>query len=73
MKNEVYIEPINILSYGHSDDTASVIFHIDGFRFGAEEVEEFFIDYPLHEDFYDAMKHYCTQYEKHMLKKFEEK
>jgi hypothetical protein len=35
--------------------------------------EQFMIDIPMHEDYYDAMKFYCSQYEKYMLDKFAEK
>jgi hypothetical protein len=47
--------------------------HFDGFRPGADGVEEFMIDFPMHEDYYDAMKYYCSRYEDYMIKKFAEK
>ena len=72
-KEIVYIEPGDIFSYGYNADHLAVLMHFDGFRPGADSVEEFMIDFPMHEDYYDAMKYYCSRYEEYMIKKFAEK
>jgi hypothetical protein len=72
-KEIVYIEPGDIFSYGYNADQLAVLMHFDGFRPGADGVEEFMIDFPMHEDYYDAMKYYCSRYEDYMIKKFAEK
>jgi hypothetical protein len=72
-KPMIYIEPADVFSYGYNEDHLALMMHFEGFRAGADVVEEFLIDFPMHQDFYDAMKFYCSQYEKYMLNKFAEK
>lgn len=72
-KENVFIEAIDIISYGANMDEEMVVFQIEGFRNGAENIEDIFIDLPLHQDFYEAMKSYCSYYEGFMLQKFAEK
>jgi hypothetical protein len=74
MKKEmIYIEPAHLFSHGYDPNHLAVLIHFDGFRQGADAVEEFMIDFPMSEDFYDAMKYYCNKYEEYMIKKFAEK
>ena len=74
MKKEIiYIEPADILSYGYNADHLAAMLYFNGFRAGADGIEEFMIDFPMHEDYYDAMKHYCSRYEEYMINKFAEK
>ncbi len=72
-KEMTYIEPGDILSYGYNADHLAVMLYFNGFRPGGEGEEEFMIDFPMHEDYYDAMKYYCSRYEDYMIKKFAEK
>lgn len=72
-KQEVFIEAIDVVSYGADLDNHMVVFQFEGFRSGAENAEDIFIDLPLHQDFYEAMKSYCSYYEGFMLQKFAEK
>lgn len=69
-KEMVYIEPVEIFSYGHNPEHQVVMIHFDGYRSGAYGTEEFLMDFPMHQDYYDAMKYYCSEYEKFMLEKF---
>lgn len=69
----IYIEPAEIFSYGYNADNLAVLIHFNGYRAGGDGVGEFMIDVPLHEDYYDALKFYCSQYEKYMLEKFANK
>ena len=72
-KPMIYIEPAHVFSHGYDPNHLAMLIHFDGFRAGADGIEEFMIDFPMSEDFYDAMKYYCRQYEKYMLEKFAEK
>ncbi len=72
-KEIIYIEPANVFSHGYDPNHLAMLIHFDGFRAGADGIEEFMLDFPMSEDFYDAMKYYCRQYEKYMLDKFAEK
>ena len=72
-KEIICIEPAHVFSHGYDPNHLAMLIHFDGFRAGADGIEEFMIDFPMSEDFYDAMKYYCRQYEKYMLEKFAEK
>jgi hypothetical protein len=72
-KETIYIESCDMLSYGYDGDHLTVMLCFNGFRAGADSIEEVFIDFPMHEDNYDAMKYYCSKYEEYMIKKFAEK
>jgi hypothetical protein len=72
-KETIYIEPGEIFSYGYDPNHLAVLIHFDGYKAGADGADEFMIDFPMHQDYYDAMKFYCSQYEKYMLDKFAEK
>jgi hypothetical protein len=72
-KETIYIMPAEIFSYGYDPKQLSVLLHFEGYRAEQDGSEEFMIDIPMHEDYYDAMKFYCSQYEKYMLDKFAEK
>jgi hypothetical protein len=59
-----YIEPASLLSYCIHLNGLSVMFYFYGFKGGKKVTEEFIIDLPMNEDYYEAMKYYCNQYEK---------
>ena len=40
------------------------MFYFNGFKSGKKVIEEFIIDIPMNKDYYEAMKYYCTKYEK---------
>ena len=40
------------------------MFYFNGFKGGKKAIEEFIIDIPMNEDYYEAMKYYCNKYEK---------
>jgi hypothetical protein len=47
MKKEIiYIEPADILSYGYNADHLAAMLYFNGFRAGADGIEEFMIDFP---------------------------
>jgi hypothetical protein len=60
-----YIEPTSLSSYCAHLDELSVMFYFNGFKNGKKVIEEFIIDVPMNKDYYEAMKYYCSKYEKH--------
>lgn len=72
-KKQIFIEAIDILSFSQDEDNSTIMMVMDAFRVDADGIEEVFIDFPLHQDFYEMMKLYCSKYEEFMIKKFAEK
>jgi hypothetical protein len=72
-KTNIAGELVDVHSWANDEDNNSFLLHAEAWLSNTDGASMLFLDIPYHQDFYEVLKDYCTNYEEFMLKKFAEK